>query len=70
VGSWSRGGSARGRHRALARLAEEIGARELALQAYAWCLGDLLELGDIDGVGREITRYAHLADELRQPIYR
>jgi tetratricopeptide (TPR) repeat protein len=53
----------------LARLARETGIRELALQAHAWRLGDLLELGDIDGVRREADIYARLAAELRQPTY-
>jgi tetratricopeptide (TPR) repeat protein len=53
----------------LARLAGETASRELALQAHAWRLGDLLELGDIDGVRRETDIYARLAAELRQPTY-
>src|SRR5262245_6804212 len=53
----------------LARLAGERGIRELALQAHAWRLGDLLELGDIDGVRRETEIYARLAAEFRQTTY-
>jgi tetratricopeptide (TPR) repeat protein len=53
----------------LGRVAGETGSRELALQAHAWRLGDLLELGDIDGVRREADIYARLAAESRQPTY-
>jgi len=53
----------------LRRVAGETGSRELALQAHAWRLGDLLELGDVDGVSRETEAYARLAAELRQPTY-
>src|SRR5262249_29170069 len=53
----------------LVRLAESSGAREMAIQAHVWRLGDLLELGNLDAVDGEIETVARLANELRQPLY-
>ncbi|HZU61631.1 MAG TPA: hypothetical protein VE983_11730, partial [Solirubrobacteraceae bacterium] len=43
---------------------------ELQLQAHAWLLVDLLELGDRDGVDAQIAAFAAGAEELRQPLFR
>jgi tetratricopeptide (TPR) repeat protein len=50
------------------RLADEAGEPEIALEAHRWRLTDLLELGDIAGVDREIEAYELLAGKLRQPL--
>ena len=46
------------------------GAMETAAIGYLWRIIDLLEVGDIAAVDRDIARYRELADELRQPYYR
>jgi tetratricopeptide (TPR) repeat protein len=51
-------------------LARIAGAPETAVVGHLWRLIDLLELGDIAGVDRDIARYTELAEELRQPYYR
>jgi DNA-binding CsgD family transcriptional regulator/tetratricopeptide (TPR) repeat protein len=53
----------------LLRLAEETGDRETVLLAYAWRLFDLMELGDMPEVDRQLDAHLHLAEELRQPFY-
>jgi hypothetical protein len=53
----------------LVHLAETSGTRELALQARAWRVGDLLELGEIEAVDAEIEAYGRFAAELGQPSY-
>ena len=53
----------------IGRLAEQAGDRELAMQGHHWRIVDLLELGDIPAVDREIEALARLAEELRQPYY-
>ena len=54
----------------IVRLAGEIGDRELALWGHSARLVDLLELGQIQAVDRELAAYARLAEESRQPFYR
>jgi tetratricopeptide (TPR) repeat protein len=51
------------------RLAEEAGRKELAIGGHFWRLLDLLELGDISALDRELQAYSLLAEELRQPFY-
>ena len=53
----------------LIRLAEAVGEREAALNAYGWRLFDLMELGDVEGADRELAVQTQLAEELRQPFY-
>jgi predicted ATPase len=53
----------------IVRLAEQAGARELAMTGHAWRIADLLELGEITAVDREIATFAQLAAVLRQPLY-
>jgi DNA-binding SARP family transcriptional activator/tetratricopeptide (TPR) repeat protein len=50
--------------------AEAAGDRESALQARNWRVVDLLELGRMDELRREIDGYERLADELGLPHYR
>jgi hypothetical protein len=49
--------------------AREAGDRELALQAHAWLVLDLLEHGDRDAVDAQIDAFRVGADQLRQPLY-
>lgn len=49
--------------------AESCGNRELLLYGHQLRLADFLEMGDIEGVDREIEHYAQLASELRQAPY-
>ena len=51
------------------RVGEEIGDREIQLQAYAWLITDALETEPFEAVERYITAHARLADELRQPYH-
>jgi tetratricopeptide (TPR) repeat protein len=53
----------------LGKLAEETGDREMALIARGWRLFDLMELGDIQAVARELVVHKRLVEELRQPFY-
>lgn len=53
----------------IVRLAEATGDKEMALRGRLWRMSDLLELGDIEVVEREMQTYAQLAEELRQPAY-
>jgi DNA-binding CsgD family transcriptional regulator len=53
----------------LAQLAEEAADWELALQSLPWRLADLLDLGHVQAADEIIERSAHLAEELRQPLY-
>jgi tetratricopeptide (TPR) repeat protein len=50
--------------------AEAAGDRESVLQARNWRVVDLLELGRMDELRREIDGYARLADEVGLPHYR
>lgn len=50
------------------QLALEANDLELAVSAHKWRLTDLLELGDIMGVDREIMAHGSLAQRLHQPF--
>lgn len=50
-------------------LAEEARDREMMMMARAWRIGDLLALGDVAAVRREIATYGELAKEMRQPFF-
>jgi tetratricopeptide (TPR) repeat protein len=52
------------------RLAQLAGDRRLVLTARAWRLLDLVELGDVAAVDRELDVYERAASELRQAQYR
>jgi DNA-binding CsgD family transcriptional regulator/tetratricopeptide (TPR) repeat protein len=54
----------------IARLAEEIGDKEMALNGRLWRQHALLERGDVAAAAAEIAALARLADESRQPLYR
>jgi class 3 adenylate cyclase len=49
------------------QVSEECGDREMVVRCHAYRLRELLELGDIDGVDRELGEFARLAQELRMP---
>jgi tetratricopeptide (TPR) repeat protein len=53
----------------IGQLAEKTGHMELVLESHMYRMIDLLELGDMQGVDREIEAQARLAEELRQPSY-
>jgi tetratricopeptide (TPR) repeat protein len=53
----------------LLHLADETGDRELAMASHHWRVIDLLEMGDIGAVDREIETQGRLAAKLRQPLY-
>ena len=53
----------------LCGIAEHVGDRELLLEGYGWTVVDLLELGDVDGVDRQIATAFALAVEARRPLY-
>ena len=53
----------------LVEVAERVGDRELAVEGRGLRLVDLLEIGDIEAVDRELATYAAGAHELRQPKY-
>jgi hypothetical protein len=48
-------------------LAQEVGDASMALTAHVGRIIDFLELGDIDGVDREIEVYGQLVNEVRTP---
>ena len=50
-------------------LSQKTGNRETALRAYNWRLFDLIELGDMQAVDRELAVLTQLVEELRQPFY-
>jgi hypothetical protein len=52
----------------LVHLAETSGTRELALQARAWRVGDLLELGEIEAVDAEIEAYGPVRRRARPAL--
>jgi DNA-binding CsgD family transcriptional regulator len=54
----------------IARLATEIGDREMALDGHLWRQNALVERGDIEAADAEIDIFERLAAELRQPLYR
>jgi DNA-binding SARP family transcriptional activator len=51
------------------RLAREAGDLELTLQAHAWLVVDLLELGDLEAVDAQAAAFGHLAEQVHQPLY-
>src|SRR5262249_38188268 len=51
------------------RLADKAADQEAALGARHWRVSDLLEIGDIAAVDREIDAYERRARELRQPLH-
>ena len=51
----------------LIALAERAGERDVATRGHLYQLANLLALGDMAGVDRELETYARLAQELRQP---
>jgi hypothetical protein len=51
------------------RLAEEVGDRDLRLEAYSWLITDTLESGPIELVDEYIDAHTRLAEELRQPYH-
>ena len=53
----------------LIQLAEAIGDRDLALQAHSWRLFDLMDLGDIAEVDRQIEIHRGQVEALRQPYF-
>jgi DNA-binding CsgD family transcriptional regulator len=53
----------------LISLAKAVHDRETVLNAYAWRLFDLMELGDIEAVDSQLTIYTRLVEELRHPFY-
>jgi DNA-binding NarL/FixJ family response regulator len=53
----------------LLRLGEATGDRETVLNAQAWRLFDLMELGDLQAVDRYLDVHTRLTAELRQPFY-
>jgi DNA-binding CsgD family transcriptional regulator len=53
----------------LIRLANLVGDRDLVLQAYAWRLFDLMDLGEMPAVEAQLAAHTRLAEELRQPFY-
>jgi tetratricopeptide (TPR) repeat protein len=50
-------------------LARRAANLELQLQAHAWLVVDLLELGDADAVDAQIAAFTAGAEQLRQPLY-
>lgn len=52
------------------RLAQAAGDRPLELLGRRLRLVALIEVGDIGEVDADIERFAHIADQLRQPLYR
>ncbi len=51
------------------QIARELRDERRSLDALAWLIGDLLELGDVVAVDRELASLARAADELRMPFY-
>jgi DNA-binding CsgD family transcriptional regulator len=54
---------------ALIKLANEVGDKDLLMQAHSWRLFDLMERGDIQAVTAQFDVHSQLAEELRQPYY-
>ncbi len=48
-------------------VSEECGDREMVIRCHGYRLREFLELGDIDGVDRELAEFARLAQKLRMP---
>jgi predicted ATPase/class 3 adenylate cyclase len=53
----------------LIELAEQVGHLDLATRGHLYRVANLLGMGDIAGVDRELEIYARMAAELRQPQY-
>ena len=53
----------------LLKLADQLGDRELELEAHSWRIFDLIDLGDIAAADQEIELHMQLAERLRQPFY-
>lgn len=51
------------------RAADAIGDKVAAWYSHDWRLTDLLEVGDLPGVDRELEHLGALADELRTPLW-
>jgi predicted ATPase/DNA-binding SARP family transcriptional activator len=51
------------------RLATLVGDRQRVIDSHRWRCHDLLELGDITALDREMEIHQRLADELRQPTH-
>ena len=51
----------------LLELAERAGADEMVVRSHAYRINNLLMLGDVAGVDRELEVYTRLAEKLRQP---
>jgi eukaryotic-like serine/threonine-protein kinase len=51
----------------LLEISERAGADEMVVRSHAYRLNNLLFLGDIEGVDRELEIYTRLAEKLRQP---
>ncbi|MDP8928636.1 MAG: hypothetical protein M3O70_08710, partial [Actinomycetota bacterium] len=54
----------------LIAIGERTGDLRRAADGHGWRLIDVLEQGDVDEVERELERYAQLADQLDEPLYR
>jgi DNA-binding SARP family transcriptional activator/tetratricopeptide (TPR) repeat protein len=54
----------------LGRLADELGDSRLRALAHGWLLDHLLELGDIDGVERELKALQHVAETRRERYFK
>jgi tetratricopeptide (TPR) repeat protein len=54
----------------IARLAQASAHRRLELEARRWKVVSHLELGDVGAADREIAAVTHIADELRDPLFR
>jgi hypothetical protein len=52
------------------RIARELRDPRRSLDALAWLLGDLLELGDVAAFDRELEGFAAAVEDLRLPFYR
>jgi DNA-binding SARP family transcriptional activator/tetratricopeptide (TPR) repeat protein len=53
----------------LGHVAEELGDRRLRMLAHGWLLDDLLDLGDIDAVERELDGLQRLADTRKERFF-
>ncbi|MDP8927308.1 MAG: hypothetical protein M3O70_01700, partial [Actinomycetota bacterium] len=54
----------------LIAIGERTGDLRRAADGHGWRLVDVLERGEIDEADRELERYAEIADELDEPLYR
>ena len=55
--------------REVVEVADGIGDRELSLMGRAWCIVDLLDLGQLQASARELDRYRRMAQDIRQPYF-